>query len=174
MGISNQKMLHTDLKKKKKKKKKGDNCSAVTQKLTTTKATRSPEGTTSPRWSQAVTQCTRETASVTHTVGVRHPTHLSWVIRWSSRCCSAVRRTEGRPPSARPRSRLRTRTPSLRTPWRPRSGPAWEEVRPSPTGLWWYRTWRAEKEDCYLSCSIIITSTLDEWEETEVKVHADW
>lgn len=67
LGISNQKMQHTALLKK------GDDCSATTQKPTATKATRSPEGTTSPRRSRAVNECTRETASVTRAVGVLSP-----------------------------------------------------------------------------------------------------
>lgn len=74
-----------------------------------------------------------------------HRSYLSWAIRWSSRCCSAARRTGGRLPSGRPRSRLRTHKPCLRTPWLPPNGRAWEEEKPSPTGWLWCHTCMVKK-----------------------------
>lgn len=101
----------------------GNSCSVRAQKLMVTMPT------SSPRTSRLQSEPHRVTGS-----RCRHPSYLSWVIQWSSRCCSAVRRTGGRPPSARPRSHLRTRKPSRRTPWLLPNGRAWGEEKLSPTG----------------------------------------
>lgn len=77
---------------------------------------------------------------------VMHRSYLSWAIQWSSSCCSAARRTGGRLPSGRPRSRLRTRKPCLHTPWPPPNGRAWEEEKPSPTGWLWCHTCMVKKK----------------------------